>query len=351
VAEEDRIPDRLVGEMRELGLFGLSIPEEYGGLGLSMFEEAQVAFRLGKTSPAFRSLIGTNNGIGSQGIVLDGTDEQKTRWLPRLASGEIIGSFCLTEPDTGSDAGALRTTARREGNDSFVLNGTKRYITNAPEAGLFTVFARTDLASSDAKGVSAFLVEAGTPGVIIGRPDRKMGQQGAHIADVVFENARVPLDAIIGGPPKEGQGFKTAMKVLDRGRLNIAAVCVGAAERLIADSLAYAMDRRQFGQPIAEFQLIRPCWRTRRPRLTRRAAWLRKPPAAAMPGRTSRRKRPAASSTPARWSGAWPTVPCRSMAAPAISPITAWSASIAMSGCSAFTRAPAKSNSLSSPAT
>jgi acyl-CoA dehydrogenase len=256
VAEQDRIPEPIVAEMRELGLFGLSIPEEYGGLGLSMAEEVQVAFRLGKTSPAFRSLIGTNNGIGSQGIVIDGTPAQKARYLPRLASGEIIGAFCLTEPDVGSDAGALKTSARREDNETYILNGTKRYITNAPHAGLFTVFARTDPASTDAGGVSAFLVEAGTPGVTVGKPDRKMGQQGAHTADVIFENARVPLDAIIGGPEREGQGFKTAMKVLDRGRLHIAAICVGAAERLITDSLSYAMDRRQFGQPIAEFQLI-----------------------------------------------------------------------------------------------
>jgi acyl-CoA dehydrogenase len=256
VAEEDRIPEAIIAEMRDLGLFGLSIPEAYGGLGLTMADEVQVAFRLGRTSPAFRSLIGTNNGIGSQGIVIDGTMEQKTRWLPRLASGEIIGAFCLTEPDVGSDAGALKTSARRDGNDAFILNGTKRYITNAPHAGLFTVFARTDAESSDARGVSAFLVEAGTPGVTIGKPDRKMGQQGAHTADVIFDNARVPADAIIGGPERENQGFKTAMKVLDRGRLHIAAICVGAAERLIADSLAFAMDRRQFGQPIAEFQLV-----------------------------------------------------------------------------------------------
>jgi acyl-CoA dehydrogenase len=256
VAEEDRIPEAVVAEMRDLGLFGLSIPEDYGGLGLTMAEEVQVAFRLGRTSPAFRSLIGTNNGIGSQGIVIDGTSAQKTRWLPRLACGEIIGAFCLTEPDVGSDAGALKTSARREGNGGFVLNGTKRYITNAPHAGLFTVFARTDPESGDARGVSAFLVEAGTPGVTVGKPDRKMGQQGAHTADVIFENAFVPADAIIGGPEKENLGFKTAMKVLDRGRLHIAAICVGAAERLIADSLAFAMDRRQFGQPIAEFQLV-----------------------------------------------------------------------------------------------
>ncbi|AWK84849.1 acyl-CoA dehydrogenase family protein [Azospirillum thermophilum] len=253
VAEEDEIPPAIVEEMRAMGLFGLSIPEEYGGLGLSMEEEVQVAFQIGQTSPAFRSLIGTNNGIGSQGIVIDGTEEQKRRYLPGMAAGEIIGSFALTEPEAGSDAGSLRTTARRDG-DHYVLNGTKRYITNAPHAGLFTVFARTDLESRDARGVSAFLVEAGTPGLSLGPNDRKMGQKGAHTCDVIFEDCRVPASAILGG--KEGQGFKTAMKVLDRGRLHISAVCVGAAERLIRDSLAYAMERKQFGQPIAEFQLV-----------------------------------------------------------------------------------------------
>jgi acyl-CoA dehydrogenase len=256
VADEDRVPDEVVAEMRELGLFGLSIPEEYGGLGLTMAEEAQVAFRLGRTSPAFRSILGTNNGIGSQGLVIDGTAEQKARYLPRLASGEIIGSFALTEPEAGSDAGSLKTMARRDGNDAFVINGAKRFITNAPEAGLFTLFARTDPDSRDARGVSAFVVEADTPGISVGATDKKMGQKGAHTADVTFEDVRVSADAIIGGPAKEGQGFKTAMKVLDRGRLHISAVCVGVAERLIDDSLRYAIERKQFGQPIAEFQLV-----------------------------------------------------------------------------------------------
>ena len=255
VAEEDRIPEEVADEMRALGLFGLSIPEEHGGLGLDMAEEVQVAFRLGRTSPAFRSLIGTNNGIGAQGIVIDGTPEQKAAWLPRLASGDVIGSFCLTEPEAGSDAGSLRTSARRDGGD-FVLNGTKRFITNAPEAGLFTVFARTDPASRDARGVSAFLVEADRPGISVGPADRKMGQRGAHTADVVFDDVRVPEANIVGGPARLNQGFRTAMKVLDRGRLHISAVCVGVAERLIADSLRYALERKQFGQPIAEFQLI-----------------------------------------------------------------------------------------------
>ena len=253
VAEDDAIPDEIREEMRALGLFGMSIPEEYGGLGLTMEEEVRLAFELGRTSPAFRSMIGTNNGIGSQGLVIDGTDEQKRRYLPKIASGEIIACFALTEPDAGSDAASLRTSARRDG-DSYVLNGTKRYITNAPEASLFTVFARTDPAKPGAGGVSAFLVEGGTPGLSLGRNDRKMGQRGAHTCDVMFEDCRVPATAIIGGV--EGQGFKTAMKVLDRGRLHISAVSVGVAERLIRDSLTYALERKQFGKPIAEFQLV-----------------------------------------------------------------------------------------------
>jgi len=253
VAEADAIPPSLVGEIRDMGLFGMAIPEEYGGLGLTMSEEVAAAFVLGQTSPAFRSLIGTNNGIGSQGIVIDGTPEQKETYLPRLATGELIASFALTEPDAGSDAGSLKTSARRDG-DHFVINGTKRYITNAPHAGLFTVFARTDPGSTSSAGVSAFLVEAGTPGLSLGARDKKMGQKGSHTCDVIFDDCRVPASAIIGG--REGQGFKTAMKVLDRGRLHISAVCVGAAERLIRDSLAYAMERKQFGGPLADKQLV-----------------------------------------------------------------------------------------------
>jgi len=253
VAKNDRIPDAIKQEMRDLGLFGLSIPQEYGGLGLNMEEEALVAFELGHASPAFRSVIGTNNGIGSQGLVMDGTGEQKASYLPRLATGELISSFALTEPEAGSDAGSIRTSARQDG-DAYVLNGTKRFITNAPHAGLFTVFARTEAPGETNGGVTAFLVEAGTPGLSLGKVDRKMGQSGSHTCDVIFEECRIPRSAVLGG--RVGQGFKTAMKVLDRGRLHIAAFCVGVAERLIGDSLSYAMQRKQFGQPIAEFQLI-----------------------------------------------------------------------------------------------
>lgn len=253
VAADDAIPEDIIADMKSLGLFGLSIPEQYGGLGLSMEEEVQVIYEVAKASPAFRSYFATNVGIGSQGIVIDGTEEQKQRYLPRLASGEIIGSFALTEPNAGSDAASLQTTAIRDG-DYYVLNGTKRFITNAPEAGIFTVMARTDPSKKGADGVSAFIVERNTPGLTVGKPDRKMGQRGAHTADIIFEDCRVPKENLIGGV--EGQGFKTAMKVLDKGRLHISAACTGAAERILSEALAYALERKQFGKPIAEFQLV-----------------------------------------------------------------------------------------------
>ena len=208
VDAEDRVPDAIVEEMKRLGLFGLTIPEAYGGLGLDASEEVRVAMLLGRSSPAFRSVFGTNIGIGSQGLVVDGTEAQKRRYLPGMASGEIIGSFCLTEPDAGSDAAALRTTARRDGN-GYVLNGTKRYITNAPRADVFTVMARSDPATPGARGVSAFVVEANTPGIRLGKPEKKMGQKGAHVCDVIFEDCKIPGDALIG--EREGRGFKTAM--------------------------------------------------------------------------------------------------------------------------------------------
>ncbi len=253
VAEADAIPERLVAEMRDLGLFGLTAPEAFGGLGLTMEEEVLAVFELGRAAPAFRSMFATNVGIGMQGIAIDGTPEQKEKYLPGLASGEIIGSFALTEPDVGSDAGSVKTTARRDG-DFYVLNGTKRFITNAPHAGLFTVMARTDPDKKGASGVSAFAVERGTPGLNLGKPEKKMGQQGAHVCDVILDNCRVPASALIGGV--EGQGFKTAMKVLDKGRLHIAAACVGLSERILDDMLAYAVQRTQFGKPLADFQLL-----------------------------------------------------------------------------------------------
>ncbi|KAI3595247.1 Acyl-CoA dehydrogenase [Cupriavidus necator H850] len=253
VAETDEIPQDIVQDMREMGLFGMTIPERFGGLELTMEEEVRVVMELCQTSPAFRSLLGTTVGIGSQGILMDGTPEQQAAWLPRLATGEILASFALTEPEAGSDAGSLRTTAVRDG-DHYVVNGTKRFITNAPQAGMFTLMARTSPEIKGSAGVSAFIVDAKTPGISFGKRDVKMGQKGAHTCDVIFDNVRVPAANLIG--LKEGQGFKTAMKVLDKGRLHIAAVSVGVARRVLRDALNYALERQQFGQPICEFQLI-----------------------------------------------------------------------------------------------
>jgi acyl-CoA dehydrogenase len=251
VEAADAIPADVVAEMRELGLFGLSIAEEYGGLGLTMSEEVRVAIELGRTTPAFRSTFGTNVGIGSQGLVMAGTEEQKRQWLPRIASGEVVTSFALTEPDVGSDSGAVKTRAVRDG-DVWRLSGTKRYITNADKADLFTVMARTG-EEAGGRGVSAFLVPRDLPGVSIGEPEKKMGQKGAKVADLNLDDVPVPAANMLGQP---GEGFKIAMRVLDRGRLHISAVCVGVAERLIADCVAYATERKQFGKAIAEHQLI-----------------------------------------------------------------------------------------------
>ncbi|VTU25447.1 Acyl-CoA dehydrogenase [Variovorax sp. PBS-H4] len=253
VAETDEIPADIVEDMKAMGLFGLTIPEEYGGLQLTMEEEVIAMLELGRASPAFRSLIGTTVGIGSQGILFDGTEAQKSHYLPRLATGELIASFALTEPESGSDAASLRTTAIRDG-DCYVINGTKRFITNAPQAGIFTLMARTDLGNKGAGGISALIVDAKTPGITFGKRDSKMGQRGAHTCDVIFENCRVPAANLIGNV--EGMGFKTAMKVLDKGRIHIAAICVAASERMLGDALQYATERKQFGQPISQFQLV-----------------------------------------------------------------------------------------------
>ncbi len=252
VDRDDEIPADILAEMKALGLYGLTIPAEYGGLGLNAEETVHLFFELCRAAPAFRSVIGINNGLGSWSILIDGNQAQKDHYVRRLASGDLIASFCLTEPDSGSDAGALTSTARRDG-DWYVLNGTKRYITNAPEAGIFIVMARTDPSKAGAAGVSSFIVEAGTPGLSVAKPDRKMGQKGAHLADVVFEDCRVSASALLG---PEGQGFKVAMKALDRGRIHIAAMCVGISERLIDEGLTYALARPQFGKPIAEYQLV-----------------------------------------------------------------------------------------------
>ncbi len=252
VGETDEMPESIVEEMKQLGLFGLAVPEAYGGLDLDMETECLVALELGWTSPAFRSVAGTNIGIGSQALVLHGDDAQKTKWLPGIASGDLIASFALTEPEAGSDAGAVRTKAIRDG-DHYILTGTKRYITNADKAHLFTVMARTDPDTPGAKGVSAFIVPRELEGVSVGPPEKKMGQMGAHICDVNFDGARVPVENRVG---EEGHGFKVAMSVLDKGRLHISAVCTGMAERMISEMVNYALEREQFGKPIAQHQLI-----------------------------------------------------------------------------------------------
>lgn len=254
VADEDRIPDAILQDFRDMGLFGLTTPEEYGGLGLGSAEESEIVLEITWASAAFRSVFGLNLGLGSQGILMDGTSEQKAYWLPRVASGKVITSFCLTEPDSGSDSAALRTSAVRDGDD-YILDGTKRWITNAPIAGVFLVMARTSPERLPRNThVSAFLVPADTPGITIGAKDRKMGQAGTWTADVHFESVRVPASALIGGV--EGRGFSTAMKALDRGRINVACVCVGQARRILHEATRYAVERTQFGQPIGEFQLI-----------------------------------------------------------------------------------------------
>jgi acyl-CoA dehydrogenase len=253
VEEADAVPDEIVAQMRDMGLFGISIPEEYGGLGCTISEEAAIIRELTRASLSFRSVIGTTVGIGSQGIVIDGTENQKREWLPKLASGEAIASFGLTEPDAGSDAASLRTVAVRDG-DNYRISGTKRFITNAPRATIFTLMARTEPNEKGSAGISAFILPADTPGISLGKPDKKMGQKGAVTTDVILDDVIVPASNIIGEVP--GQGFKTAMKVLDRGRIHIGAVALGMADRLVEMSLNYALERKQFGERIANFQLV-----------------------------------------------------------------------------------------------
>jgi acyl-CoA dehydrogenase len=253
VEEHDDIPAHLIGKMKELGFFGMTIPEQYGGLGLSMYEEVCVVAEIGYASPVFRSYFGTSNGVGTLGMLIDGTEEQRQKYLPRIARGELIASFCLTEPDAGSDAAALTTKATRDG-DSYVLNGTKRFTTNSPHAGLFTVFARTGPKEQKSAGISAFLVEREMPGITIAPHYKKMGFRGSHTADVIFEDCRIPATALLGG--QEGIGFKTAMRSLDHARIHMSAVATGLSTRIIDEGVRYALDRVQFGKPIAQFQLI-----------------------------------------------------------------------------------------------
>ncbi|MET3514031.1 acyl-CoA dehydrogenase [Pseudacidovorax sp. 1753] len=253
VEVRDEVPADLVEDMARLGFFGWSIPEAWGGAGMTTEELVLAAMELSQASVAFRARVGTNTGIGSEALVADGTPAQKDRYLPLLASGQLTGAFALTEPEAGSDATALKTTAVRDG-DHYVLNGTKCFITNAPIAGLFTVMARTDPQDASARGISAFLVERDMPGLGTGTPYRKMGQAGSPVSEVHLQDCRVPASHLIGGT--EGTGFKTAMKVLNKQRIHLAALCTGPAIRMLDEAIAWTTQRRQFGQPVAAFQLM-----------------------------------------------------------------------------------------------
>jgi acyl-CoA dehydrogenase len=254
VDRTDQIPEPLVVRMRGLGLFGHSIPTAYGGAGLTTEELARVNIEVSQAATTFRARFGGNTGIASESLVVDGTPEQKDKYLPLLASGHVTGCFALTEPDAGSDATALKTVAVREG-DHYVITGTKCYITNAPIADLFTVFARTGPeGSKGANGISAFLIERGTPGLSTPPAYRKMGQHGSPVGEVILDRVRVPASAIVGG--LEGQGFRTAMKALNKQRINLAGLCVGPAIRLVDEMVRRARSRHQFGQPVADFQLV-----------------------------------------------------------------------------------------------
>lgn len=251
VAAQDAVPARVVESMRELGLFGLSIPEEYGGLGLDSAAEVEVLFRLCFASVAFRNLIGTNTGVGSGAIVAVGTEAQRRTLLPEIAAGRLVTAFAVTEPEYGSDAGNLRSRATPS-EGGWLLNGLKRFITNAPDAHLFTVLARSNDTPGPA-GISAFLVPRDSAGLTVGQPERKMGQHGSHVSDVMLENVWVAGEALLG---VEGEGLKLGMRLINRGRLNIAAVCVGVAERALHETLQYATQRCQFGTRIGDFQLV-----------------------------------------------------------------------------------------------
>jgi acyl-CoA dehydrogenase len=257
IDESDEIPDRLITQAKEMGLYGYALPSEFGGLGLSVEQQVLVTMELGYASPAFRSLFGTNNGIAGQVLVLAGTEEQRKQWLPRLASGEVVASFALTEPDAGSDPSRLVTSALPvsgpEG-DGWVIDGLKRYITNAPAADVFMVFARTDPEAPPGRGIGVFIVPARLDGVSVAARDHKMGQAGAWTADVAFSGARVPRDALVG--EAAAAGYSTAMRSLAHGRLIIAAMCTGVMARLIDESVTYARERSQGGHPIADYQLV-----------------------------------------------------------------------------------------------
>ncbi|MBB3601855.1 acyl-CoA dehydrogenase [Mycolicibacterium sp. BK556] len=253
IMAEDKVPDDLRDQAKKMGLFGYAIPQDWGGLGLNIAQDVELAMEMGYTSLALRSMFGTNNGIAGQVLVGFGTDEQRARWLEPIASGEVVASFALTEPGAGSNPSGLKTKAVRDG-DSWVINGRKQYITNAPVANLFIVFARTRPADENGAGIAVFLVPADTPGVEIGAKDAKMGQEGAWTSDVNFTDVRVGDDTLVGG--SEDIGYRAAMTSLARGRIHIAALAVGSAQRALDESVAYAATATQGGTPIGNFQLV-----------------------------------------------------------------------------------------------
>ncbi|AQA02472.1 acyl-CoA dehydrogenase [Mycobacterium sp. MS1601] len=257
ILADDRVPDDLREQARKMGLFGYAIPQQWGGLGLDLMQDVELAMELGYTSLALRSMFGTNNGIAGQVLVGFGTEEQKSTWLEGIASGDVVASFALTEPGAGSNPSGLRTKAVRHGhgeNARWVITGEKRFITNAPTADLFVVFARTRPADTDGAGIAVFLVPADTPGVEVGAKDAKMGQEGAWTSDVAFNDVRVPEAALVGG--SEDHGYRAAMTSLARGRVHIAALAVGSAQRVLDESVAYAATATQGGAAIGSFQLV-----------------------------------------------------------------------------------------------
>jgi acyl-CoA dehydrogenase len=253
IAEGDRVPDDIQQQAKAMGLFGYAIPQECGGLGLNIVQDVELALELGYTSLAVRSMFGTNNGIAGQVLVGFGTEEQKARWLEPMAVGEVVASFALTEPGAGSNPAGLRTRAVRDG-DGWLINGQKRWITNAPVADLFVVFARTRPADADGAGIAVFLVPADTPGVQVGVKDAKMGQEGAWTSDVYFTDVAVGSEALIGG--SEDIGYQAALTSLARGRIHLAALAVGAAQRALDESVSFATTATQGGVPIGTFQLV-----------------------------------------------------------------------------------------------
>lgn len=253
IANDNQVPEDIRTEAKKMGLFGYAIPQQWGGLGLNLVQDVELAMELGYTTLALRSMFGTNNGIAGQVLVGFGTDEQKSRWLEGIASGDVVASFALTEPGAGSNPAGLRTKAVRDG-DEWVITGRKQYITNAPTANLFVTFARTRPADDDGPGIAVFLVPADAPGVEVGAKDAKMGQEGAWTADVTFDGVRVGGNAVVGG--SEDIGYRAAMTSLARGRIHIAALSVGTAQRALDESVAYAATATQGGTPIGGFQLV-----------------------------------------------------------------------------------------------